>query len=389
MNQRRHFISDQYHFISEMIILSIIMLLPIHFYYMWIPKWGVLAVTIPLCVIFTLMEKQSLNYKSYYLIVPVLFIPFLILQFPLLICLPIAVLIIWRYLRIRQLFLNGREASYILLTTMISIIVYIVTGELSAIGYLFLQLFLLVFGFMFSHVAVLERAKRKMSFFQSGGYFVAFLLIGAAVAFWISTQPYMERAFDKFIYFIFSIVGKVLYLFNFLEPKYFENLREGMDSLPEKQGLAEIPGMDYIGSVFGVYIAIGIMIIIVGLIVVLKILKRDASPPEDIGGKTVNLGIVTKVYDSSEMFIKSFKRWRIGKKHPVRIMVHKFERKAFKNKIGRRQSETLDEWFKRIDLQINVEIYQKVRYGNMDVSGQEVNELKNGLEKMIGSLYKK
>ncbi|MFS0672076.1 hypothetical protein [Ornithinibacillus sp. 179-J 7C1 HS] len=38
MNRKQQFISDQYHFIGEMLILSIIMLVPNYFYYQWISK---------------------------------------------------------------------------------------------------------------------------------------------------------------------------------------------------------------------------------------------------------------------------------------------------------------------------------------------------------------
>lgn len=381
MSQRRHFISDQYHFIAEMIILSIGLLLPIHFYYMWVPKWSIFAVIIPLCIAFILLEKNKVDYKSYYLIAPLLMITFYsLLKFPLLLCLPVSLLIIWRYLRIRQLFLIGREASYILLTAMISIIVYIITSDVLAIGYLFLQLFVLVFGFAVSHVAVSGR--RKFPIYQSGFYFICFFLIGAFLAFIISTQSYIERVLDNFIYILFSIIGRVLNLFSLLEPSTAENLLEGLEGLPEKPALVETPAMQYIGSIVGIYIAIGLIIAIFGLLVVLKLLKRDASSQEGIGGKSVNSEWETGEYGSYKKFMRAIKRLRIGKKHPVRIMIHEFERKAVKNKMGRKQSETLNEWFHRIGLQVNVEVYQKVRYGNIGVSEKDVEDLKSGLKKI-------
>lgn len=64
MKQRRQFISDQYHFIAEVIFISIIVALPIYFYYDWIPMWYTLIPVLPLCGLFTWMEIKEVNYDG-------------------------------------------------------------------------------------------------------------------------------------------------------------------------------------------------------------------------------------------------------------------------------------------------------------------------------------
>lgn len=51
------------------------------------------------------------------------------------------------------------------------------------------------------------------------------------------------------------------------------------------------------------------------------------------------------------------------------------ERQAARQNKGRHQFETLKDWMKRIPLELDAEVYQKVRYGGQDVTVQEAREL--------------
>src|SRR5690625_7470472 len=73
-------------------------------------------------------------------------------------------------------------------------------------------------------------------------------------------------------------------------------------------------------------------------------------------------------------------------KHPIRRYVLKLEKKTMPHDYGRKPHETIEEWLKRIDIDTNLEIYQKVRYGKEEVTEQEAATLKAELRKIESSL---
>lgn len=78
----------------------------------------------------------------------------------------------------------------------------------------------------------------------------------------------------------------------------------------------------------------------------------------------------------------SLKRYLKRPSHPIRKMVLQLEQKAAKSKKGRMEYETVEDWLARIGLDIDLAIYQKVRYGETDVSEQEVGYLKAQLKEI-------
>src|SRR5699024_11721321 len=66
--------------------------------------------------------------------------------------------------------------------------------------------------------------------------------------------------------------------------------------------------------------------------------------------------------------------------HPVRRLLYQFERKMIGTSYERHSFETIDRWSKRIGLATNLEVYQKVRYGNLEVNNEEVEKFKKELD---------
>ena len=65
--------------------------------------------------------------------------------------------------------------------------------------------------------------------------------------------------------------------------------------------------------------------------------------------------------------------------HPARKIVLHFEKQAKKNGYGRNKTETIEEWLRRLKISTDFLVYQKVRYGELDVSDEEIQGLKNEL----------
>src|SRR5699024_2743369 len=102
-------------------------------------------------------------------------------------------------------------------------------------------------------------------------------------------------------------------------------------------------------------------------------------------------------YSSAELDIdpsaSNFSKWRkkLFQKpvHPVRKMVYQFERTAAKYKMGRRQFETVEDWMERIGLEADFTVYEKVRYGKVEVSESEAIQLKEEIRKIEKALKEK
>ncbi|WP_047985932.1 hypothetical protein [Ornithinibacillus californiensis] len=381
MNLNRQFISDLYHFIAENVIISIIMLLPIHFYYNWIPAWSILTFTIPLCVIFTTLEKREIAYPYFYLIVLILIPGFLLFGYSLILSIALSTIMVWRYIRIREVMVIGKEASYIILTATLSLIVYLITEQFYSIGFLLLQLLVNVICFLYSNLATIHHNRLKWFNLRILSSLIIFLCFGGALAFWVSKQEFIIKAWDAIIYFIFLNLGRVLNFISFIEDETVNeieiNLVRGMGSPPEF-----ITENKLIANAFGGYFGIGMIISVIGLITIILIFKGDRLAQDRLEGKPNKLVTESANYrfDENRGLLK---KWRIGKKHRVRVLVHQFERKTAKHQLGRKKSETIDEWLKRIGLEVNIHVYQKVRYGGLNVSYQEVENLRLELERFI------
>lgn len=384
--EQQQFITDVYHFMCEMIIVSILLLLPIHYYYHWVPAWSMLVVIALLCILFVVLEKQDLNHSYYYFTLLLLIPTFLYFRYPLLLSVFISCIVLWRYFRIRHVLVIGREAAYLLLTPTLSIVVFLITNNLYSIMGLFLQLLVIIIGFMCSNISVLERSERTLLYYKGVIYLLLLMSCGGMIAYWISSQTYLVKIWDSTIYFLFSLIGRVLFLVPFMENNNNEDeidIGTGIESLENVS--TELPIVSFI---LGGYMGIGVILAIFGLIMIILIFKGDKSSKAGIKGITIASGKHRGDVHFPEEQKGLLTWWKISKKHPVRILVHKFERKAIKHQLGRKTTETIDEWLKRIGLNVDVHVYQKVRYGEMEVSKQEVEVLRREIERFKELLKK-
>lgn len=67
----------------------------------------------------------------------------------------------------------------------------------------------------------------------------------------------------------------------------------------------------------------------------------------------------------------------------IRLKVFNFERLTAKKGLGRKQSETIEEWFNRINIDSSyLNVYQKIRYGDSDLSEYEMKQFDQQLEEI-------
>lgn len=251
---------------------------------------------------------------------------------------------------------------------------------------LFLQLLVIIIGYMYSNTSIMEREKKTFLQYKGIIYLLTFMTSGGMIAFWVSSQTYLVKIWDSTIYFLFSLIGRVLFLVPFMKNNKNEvefDIGTGME--PPENVSTELP---ILSLAYGGYMGIGVIITIFCLITIILMFKGDKSPKAGIKEITIASGKHGGDVHFHEEQKGLLTWWRIRNKHPVRILVHKFERKAFKHQLGRKPTETIEEWLKRIGLNVDVHVYQKVRYGEIEVSNQEVEVLRLEIERFKELLEK-
>jgi hypothetical protein len=393
MIEKHQIISDMYHFISDMLLIFILAIPVMHFFYGTVPFFSHLIIILLSCIIFTLVEKVNNNYTTFIFTLPILHLLFWTFNYPLLLNLVFSVLFVWRYLNIRNDLVTNRGLSYIMLTGFSSVCMYLITKEIAVMIYLILQFIILVFGFILSQIAVVDKQIISKLNYYLGLYYIGLLSLVGFVCYWVISQFYLFQLWDKIVYVIFSFVGRILYIFPFTEEFEFKRAQNiaGMGTSEEGVEYSN-SALTTIASIFGVNVLIGVFISLFGVFMLMMIYRKDYSPL-DVANSGKVMNIISTSYNS--LIIKSvlkskMKNFVVYKRHPIRKLIYDFERKAKKGNYGRKKFETLEDWLPRIGIQEkNLESYQRIRYGNMDVSEREVEDLKRELDMIYLSIKEK
>ncbi|WP_156914203.1 hypothetical protein [Paucisalibacillus globulus] len=259
--------------------------------------------------------------------------------------------------------------------------------------YLVLQFIILVFGFLLSQIAVVDKQIRSKLNYYLGFYYIALLSLVGFVCYWVISQFYLFQFLDKIVYVILSFVGRIVYIFPFTEEFEFKRAQNIAGMGTGEEGVEHSnSALTTIASIFGVNVVIGFFISLFGVLMLMMIFRKDYSPLDVANsGKVAN--IISTSYNSLTMksLLKlNVKNFSVYKRHPVRKLIYDFECKANKGNYGRKPFETLEDWLPRIGIQEkNLESYQRIRYGNMDVSEREVEDLKRELDMIYLSIKEK
>ncbi|WP_047981507.1 hypothetical protein [Ornithinibacillus contaminans] len=387
MKEKHREISYSYHFISEM-ILAFILLLPImHFYYDWIPFYSYLFLVGFSCVLFSLLVKRTVKNIHFYCLFPILLLLFFIFDYPLFLGALFSVLFIRRYLHIRNELVTNKEIKYLLATVLVSFIMYLITREPVTLLYLLFQLIVLDFGSILSHIAVIEKGSKSLLNYKLVVYFIMLVSLGGFVSYGIVTHPFLFNLWDKIIYTTFSIVGRVLNVFQSIDEFEFQRGQQNLSLSNRAEDMEKSNVVfDTIAMFAGIYLFISVVLIMLGIVTVYFVLKKDDSPPDEFNAQLKNeSNLVINGLNSNNSVKNRLKRFLKLKRHPVRKIVYDFEKAAKKNNYGRKQFETLEEWLPRIGIHKSFEAYQKIRYGNIDVSAEEVEDLRKELNLILRS----
>ncbi|WP_042222613.1 hypothetical protein [Oceanobacillus manasiensis] len=371
-----------YHFLSEALIILMCLMPFIYHRFMWVPYWSYLIVIVVACLVFSLITIYTNSYIFYILMAPLLAGVFYLLEYPAIFVVLLSGLLVWRYINIRKEDIISRESNYILATLLLMLIIGMLVPDLRAMLYPFLVIFLNVFGFLWSHIAALSKKERKQVDKRLIPAFAGVLITGAILIFF--TYDFIRWALSGFYYGVITLLGGSLSWFasllQFIEapdrgwPKQGNQMDAGDGFWNELEDASVIEQATP-------YIIIGTIVALLLFAIVLVILfwkKRfSKSETEEEIESSVSYSALENDYELHTSRTSRLNRWFNKPKHPIRKLVFQFEKKAMKEKKGRRKYETIEEWLNRIGVNADLEIYQMVRYGEVEqVSQADVEKLR-------------
>ncbi|WP_010095095.1 hypothetical protein [Ornithinibacillus scapharcae] len=388
-------LTTAYHFVCEGIIIYLL-LLPISFYYYQdISHWFFVSTLIGIALSFAVLSTFNNSHVPYIVSSPILIFVFYTYGFPVTLSIIFTGILVWRYIVLRTKSFHRNDAEYIGAAFILTILGLIISRDFQILMFLLLEIIIVLLGFTFSHLLVIEKEKQRTfnrAVWLKWGGFSLFVL---SVIYLLSDtlSILMGKVWGLFGGGMTFLVTGVAKFFEWLGiSSFFQSGIDNMEPIeevgtnePEKTMLTDIEQQD---GEFGTFV----IIVIVLLLVLFFYLIRKAMRAKVKEKEENNISIT---YEDKELvnqrkFYKGFGEKRRNKpKHPIRKVVYDFEKKAAKLELGRMPYESIENWFERLGIEEELEVYQKVRYGGKGYSEEEEDRLRTilkGLEDKLLSL---
>ncbi|MFC0300029.1 hypothetical protein ACFFIS_04210 [Virgibacillus soli] len=398
MQHKHPIINRAYHFFCEAILIYLSSLMIFYWEDESIPTAVFIIVAGILSLVFSLVSVYKENYAWFMLTVPFTTFTFILFHVNPTISIIYALVLTWRYIVLAKMEFIEREITYLKILFILSLILGVITDFTQDIIFLtILQIVVLLIGYISSHILTITKNHNMYNrtwLLMGGG------LAGTALALYIISNHILKGLFviwDTIIGGLIYIMSLPLYIFELINMDFlseFEFKRNAGDGLlgmiqnlgalfhqPKKALMEKNISLIY----WVLMVILAFIVVSVAMRYIHKryrrfILKTDqALSAYQLGEKdTLQFGTLSKRMQNI-----------FSKRHPVRRLVYEFERKTTQKGIGRKHFETLDEWFEREGFAVHTVIYNKVRYGEQDVSEHEIERLMTELNAVLKMLKNK
>lgn len=390
-----------YHFLAEG-TLTFIIFLPITYAYYDLKHYFVfLGILIVIAFVYLLIERYFFQ-KNILFVIAIFLGMFLFYHgnFPIVLSLIFPLIFLWRYMLIRryesqrtsrQALIYRKKINRVNLYIKIGVISVGVVLLYSKEFYVFIPLFsLLIFlygGYILSHLSMIDRGKHKLINAKIFAIVPLILVIGGFVFLYLlePLRPFIYQVWvmisQTFVYMIGLVVGFIEHLI----PNRLKDPSRDIDPSVILRNPSEFnssfqayePGL---GESFFSILLIAFVIFLL-IYYLLRTFHQGGEIPFIREEADVKFVPRDKKSESETPRRELFNKRRIPR-HPVRQLIYNFERDAKKYNLERLPFESLEEWFNRLKIEINVEIYKKVRYGLMEVSKEEIDCLEKKLKRV-------
>ena len=372
------------YFLSEALLIFLITLPNLNGYFQGIPYWSYFSLALFILMAFSIYATYLSRLLPYLLTLPFLFTLFYVFGYPLFLSFLYTGLFTWRYLVIQKRAAGNHEMNYLVFTIILVVPLFLYVQDYRILLCVVLQLIVILAGHFSAHAIRIPKELKKQLPLTLGLFFIALLGLGASIFYLLHFAVF--KIAGILLNFTFLLLEKFLGLFEFLENipfqwRYAEELPQVEGDEKEEFGASLLEAITrFVVGYTGLTVVIIVCIIIALLFLLLK-KPWYFSRMETIREKSYIQSNEKISPDNLVTF--NLKNYFNKPKHPARKMVYDFERKAAKSHKGRKPFESLEEWFERIGLDSNLNIYQKVRYGNDEITDQELRLLQVQLREMM------
>lgn len=237
----------------------------------------------------------------------------------------------------------------------------------------------IIFMLLFIFGKFLQQAVGKQTINNFSGLFSTTTIAVLLTGIFMLLLPLVKWFFLKIFEGIVSFFGFIaMPLFNFIEGLFIqpkprkseENPNINIDKLPESHTHNYL--LDAIPS--WIWPLLLVLIIVVIIFLIWQLIRKYIFNKIEINFHETPIEVG---YSTSPETIRKTRRYF---RHPtptehIRKLFYQLQTFASKHNMGRNEHETIDEWFKRINIPINTELtnaYDFVRYGKGDLKGNEI-----------------
>ncbi|HLQ72333.1 MAG TPA: hypothetical protein VK142_11060 [Bacillota bacterium] len=395
MLEKNAHINVAYHFMAEAIIIFLFAIPFLKGEYQQVPYWSYLALSLGLCIIYTLYSVYHKVFAWYIITAPIYMLVFFFVGYPFLLSVAFPILFTYRYIFLRKDSMLKRETIYINITIPLAIFLLIWIKDPEIVLYAFLLLILLLSGNIYSHLYHLKKMERHIIGKKLWLTFSGFTGILALFMFLLF---YFRDVFNKMWYGLMEIPGYLGGIIGtligqlFPDPKPPDSMENNdplddllgsesqteklTDLLPEDRGT---PFFEKYGHL--IYWVVGAIILIIILFIAVRYFRNRFKPAADTTQSDVTSYDTIDIDKNGETHTSFFSRLFKSPHNKVRKLIYQFERDAEKVNAGRYSYETLDTWMNRLGFDVDLTAYKRVRYGNNEeINDDEAQALKKQLQ---------
>lgn len=378
MDNRYSIVSWGTIFISEAILIFLLIVPFMHSYFQWIPYVNYFVIIGLLCLLFSMYTYYSLHLWIFILTGTALFFTFHLLNYPLLVNLFVSFLLTWRYLIIRGQPRDKSMFNHPVITSLLIVLLISITDDHRLLYLIGVQFLLVLISHFFKGFGSLD-VKPFLSIFS--------VLFFGALSFLLLFSPIL-KLWELVRNTFFLGIGRFVGLFDFVEEHKFQPREPENIAFTEREEefSKESSILEPLSVFFSGYLGITLFIVIGGMVLFIFLLRKRLGKfsyrKDDMEAPHVS---TSKLPLTSKF---SLKKMMHKPAHPARKLVYEFEREMLKLKKGRAGSETLESWLNRIGLKTNLAIYQKVRYGEEHISPKEIQELQREIQGLRKTMKK-
>lgn len=368
------------------------------------PFWSYLLITGLTLILFDICLGMIKNYAVY---IPVIALAFsfmnYIFNYPILAIALWLGFITWRYAHAERNGPSDNQFTILTLTIVMFFLEIMFINHPNLIWLGILQFIIILCGYwlkLMNNMETHSKIKITLTFSTFG------LLLLAGGIFTYSLYPWIKGLIGfvisgvgiLFQYIVFGIVNIAGFfgldfrvLLNLVDEKTFDqatsSFKENMGELDEMANIdSSYDGGIEIINWWTIIIALALLIVIAIFLFRKKVVQENVPDRKQSSISTV--APIKPPLNKDKGLRKYFSSWKTA--DPLRRKVLKLEQKAYTNGSGRQPSETIEEWFSRLNINPSyLDLYQKIRYGDKNLTHKEKERFVHLLDDLMTKLKNK